>query len=1234
MGLLVLGALLAAWPDTPQAQQLGTQDAEAYQLKHADVSLAAEQLEQLLVGQKFAIHVDAKAKQLLVSGDASVQRVVSQFVSKLDQPKQSPSKLATTLESYNVPASEVTQRVAELTKQFPAKTGTRIVGHTSTQQVLVMATPEIHKQIRGLLLPNGKVAPTVAPKTPAIPVAFRAAHHELQLAQLNWEKLYAKLNALWGRTLPVTTTQGGTMVTVQLPSKQGQAVNVRVDRRSNWITVDGPAPWAGSWAQVIRILDAKQITPDQQTRFVPLKLADRGQVRKAMAAVQTSSAATPAQTVAVAKPAPAIPQWNQTQLAQADNAAPNTGDAPPPKAPAADGVPNPDEAPGLIGPVQIEFLEGLDVIVVRGQKRDVARVVKIINEIEQLSADTQPVVEVYPLEHVNSEATGPLVTELYDNVLSTRHGPVSITPLMKPNALLLIGRDENVGIVRDLIVKLDEPVTPGSQFHSFQLAHLAASEAEQLITDFYEERGGLGTRVRLFSDFRSNAVVVHASPRDMREVGALLKQMDVPTSEAVNQVKVFKLRHSLAEDLAPVLQEAINSQQTGGGANQQSGAVRSTMLTLMTIDQRGASLLKSGILTDAKVLADARTNSLVVTAPPESMSLISALIQQLDDLPTAESQIKVFEIINGDALSLAETLDALFPQSNNQSGQLAAQTGAGQGESSLVGLTFSIDQRTNSIIASGTAGDLKVIEAILIRLDEGDIDERQTEVYRLLNSPANDVALAINEYLRSQRDIEQFDPSLLSPFDQIEREVVVVPEPVSNSLIVSATPRYFEDIMAVVRNLDKRPAMVLIQVVLAAVRLSDTDELGVELGIQDSLLFDRSLITSSATNNNVLTPGFNFNNQQLGNSDSIPSSARQVGGQALSSFGVGRTNSSLGYGGLVLSASSESVSVLIRALQDSQRLDVLSRPQVMTLDNQPAFIQVGARVPRITSTQVTATGTVNAIDLDNVGLLLGVTPRVSPDGLVVMEIDAERSEVGAEEDGIPISINLNGDVIRSPQILTITAQTTVSARSGQTVVLGGLITKRDSTVTRRVPLVSNIPIVGALFRYDGVEQDREELLIIMTPYVLNDDEDVDLVKQVESARMSWCLADVVDLHGDVGLRSRSEPFYAGESNTIYPHLQPTGEEVLLEEPTLQDGPPLQPNNIMMRPSNTNEHDRITPAMIREARRGPVQQTSNSREPLVPQGPVVPAGQVPTEGSVRPANFEAPKPTARSRFSEN
>jgi hypothetical protein len=130
-----------------------------------------------------------------------------------------------------------------------------------------------------------------------------------------------------------------------------------------------------------------------------------------------------------------------------------------------------------------------------------------------------------------------------------------------------------------------------------------------------------------------------------------------------------------------------------------------------------------------------------------------------------------------------------------------------------------------------------------------------------------------------------------------------------------------------------------------------------------------------------------------------------------------------------------------------------------------------------------------------------------------MEVNAENSSLDAVDNGIPISISSTGDVIRSPIINTTLAQTTVSARSGQTVVIGGLITERDQEINRRVPFLSGIPILGDFFRYDQDTDTRTELMVIMTPYIVRTDQDINCINQMETERMSWCLSDVFRVHG-------------------------------------------------------------------------------------------------------------------------
>ena len=1054
------------------------------------------------------------------------------------------------METYPAPAGQAPSLAASLEQAFGGEPQVRIVPDVGRSQVIVLAPPSVHAQIAAMVagkkalpaLSRAALAPRASTPTAAGQALSAASRQTIGLTRTTAEQMEAALLGTVGNRLAPTPGDGNGVSAYRLTLPKGQKLAIAVDRRTQRVELEGPVSAVHSAAQLIQALDNPQLTSDPGLRLVSLKAAHLADVRPAIEAV------------AMQQPPQGTPGL--------------------PNRPASPGAQDASAEGGLIGSVQVEVLDGLDVLVLRGNPRDVEKVSRIIEQIEQLSAQTQPAIEVVPLSHVDCTALSTLLVQLYDEVFTARQGSVSITALVKPNALLVVGRPENVAMVQDLVKRLDQPVPPMAQFQVFRLKNAAAETAQTTVDTFLAQAAqdgqtGLGIRGQVFADFRSNSLIVRASPRDLAEVAALVARLDAPSNEACNEVRVFKLKNSLATDLAPVLQDAITGQMYGqraqrapgtrvGGASGQRDDYerKSVRLRLVTVDPNGRGVLNSGILTDAQVTADSRTNSLVVTASPDSMPLIQALINELDQLPSVEAQIKVFTLINGDATNMVTMLQSVFGTQTTAAGagadMPAVRNGTGEDESTLVGLRFAVDQRTNSIIASGSVGQLTVVEAILMRLDDSDVRDRQSVVYRLKNAPAQDVATALNQYLSSERQVQQISPGLVSAFEQIEREVVVVAEPVSNSLIVSATPRFYEEITNLVKQLDERPPMVMIQVMIADVTLHDTDEFGVEFGLQDSILFDRS-VAGLGTLDGTNIPGYLFNSTSpLGNAAGAKGSDL-VGGQGLSNLGVGRVNNELGFGGLVLSASSESVSVLIRALKECRRVDVLSRPQIMTMDNQTAQILVGQEVPTITDTRFTDTGgQINSITYREVGLILTVTPRISPDKLVVMEIDATHSEVGPESEGIPVSVS-QGEVIRSPRINTTSARTVVSASNGQTVVLGGLITKSNTQVHRKVPYLGDVPMLGRLFRYDGYKERKSELLIIMTPHIVYSDSDAERIKQIESARMDWCLGDVLDLHDGFGLNSRQAMGGTG-GELIYPDATPPMDGAPAPVPTPAPGP--------------------------------------------------------------------------------
>jgi type II secretion system protein D len=911
------------------------------------------------------------------------------------------------------------------------------------------------------------------------------------------------------------------------------------------MVVQGPAALTNDVANIVAALALP--SNDKLIRILPLN--DNGQASLTKSAFTPSPASAPSANGKFS--VPSFLGLRRTQFASAQQ-----DEAPAKQNPAPSDPTKPTQTPSLplqqFEGVQVEMLPEIDAIILRGRDQQLNDLAEIIKQLDEASRLIQPEIEVIPLEHVNSDSVAKLILETQENLVGTRQGRVTVKAIVKPNALLVIGWGEAIKAARELVTKLDQPVEPNSQFAVFQLQHADASELQTQLKGFFTNREGLGPVIQSMVDDRTNAIVVNASPRDVQEIRLLIEKLDVPRGSAMQHARVFQIRNGLAADIAEALTKALTAPTTGKNSSVQ------------LLDQDGRPIVTSGILGTSQITVNDRNNTIIAKSSPENLPLIEKLIEQLDT-PGQVAKIKIFPVKNGDAGALVETLRALLPaQAPGTPG--TSQLSSAPDESALLPLRFTVDTRGNNIMVVGSDGDLKIVEALIVRLDESDTMQRKSTVYQLKNSPAVDVALAINEFLRSKRVVENAAPGSNNPFEQLEREVVVVPEPVQNKLILSATPRYYDEISRLIEQLDEQPPQVMIQVLIAEITLGDTDEFGAEVGLQNSVLFDRSLLGNLLTRTNTVTtstpagvvtstaqeivaasntPGFNFNSiDPLGNSGSAKalSSSSQAGGQGISNFSVGRTNENLGFGGLVLSASSENVSFLLRALQDSRRLEVLSRPQVLTLDNQQAFIQVGQRVPRIVSSIINQNGAQNNVQLENVGLIIGVTPRISPEGNVVMEIDAEKSKLGPESEGIPVSISANGSVIRSPRVDTITAQATVSAADGETIILGGLIARSTRTEHRQVPWLGDIPVLKYLFSYDFNQLQRTELLIIMTPHVVRSQGDMERLKQAEFARMSWCEADVFDIHGDVypSTNMTVEMMDRVGWDTVFPDVDPRG----------------------------------------------------------------------------------------------
>jgi general secretion pathway protein D len=253
---------------------------------------------------------------------------------------------------------------------------------------------------------------------------------------------------------------------------------------------------------------------------------------------------------------------------------------------------------------------------------------------------------------------------------------------------------------------------------------------------------------------------------------------------------------------------------------------------------------------------------------------------------------------------------------------------------------------------------------------------------------------------------------------------------------------------AAIRRLDVRPRQVLIEATIAEVTLTDNLSYGVRWFMEGKL------------------GAYDDVNLAFGPVGTAPGPGGQVPQPSVSAFGLALLN---GEGQLRL---------LFDLLQSESTVRFLSTPQVLVVDNQTANIRVGNQIPVQTATTVPTGGDnpVEQFQYRDTGTLLQVTPRINAGGLVTLEISQEVSAPAAGLAGAG----------GNPTINQRTVQSTVVVESGQTIVLGGLITETKDGARDGIPLLKDIPGVGLLFSNTRDNKDRTELIITVTPRVVRD----------------------------------------------------------------------------------------------------------------------------------------------------
>jgi general secretion pathway protein D len=541
------------------------------------------------------------------------------------------------------------------------------------------------------------------------------------------------------------------------------------------------------------------------------------------------------------------------------------------------------------------------------------------------------------------------------------------------------------------------------------------------------------TQADFTANASSNALVLTDTSANVKRVVEIVSALDQSLIGSA-EVKVFQLQYASASAAAKLISDLFGETSQSRGRSSQDQSSRFSFFSRFSRDRGGAPGGNSSSGSSRQPVAvhassDDRTNTVVVTGPPETLAVIEKVVKELDSNPLAEDTVFIYHLKNADALNVQQVMNYLF-NSNGASGvpgnvtsnrsnafntnRVGGSSGFGSSGSSRGGFGGS---SSSSMFGGSSFGS------------SGFGSSRSGSFGSSGSSGRSSFGGS------SRSGFGGMGGSSQNGAAGAGTEVTVIADPDTNSLLVRTGPKNYEQVKAILDDLDRPVAQVLIKVLVAEV----THDRSFDVGAEWSILNLRS--------NGMGTKG-----------------GTDLGLKTLT-------------GGLVVQTLEENIQATLRLLETEGKLDVLSRPYILASDNQLASITVGQEVPVIQNSRITDTGqTINTLQYQDVGILLDVVPHINTDGLVILDVAPEISSLTGQT--VPIS-----DTAAQPIIAKRSAQSRVGVMNGQTIVIGGLMEDKKTDTIQKVPLLGDIPWLGQAFRRTQTDKTKTELLIFLTPHV-------------------------------------------------------------------------------------------------------------------------------------------------------
>jgi general secretion pathway protein D len=433
----------------------------------------------------------------------------------------------------------------------------------------------------------------------------------------------------------------------------------------------------------------------------------------------------------------------------------------------------------------------------------------------------------------------------------------------------------------------------------------------------------------------------------------------------------------------------------------------------------------------AKLMTMKESNTLLITDYPTNIQTVKKVINDINS--NSESVVKIIPLKNANAKKLQARLNEIGKSIFNQ--KVVSES-----------VKIIVDDNLNALVLVGMEVNVKKVEALIEKMDIESHANNSVQIYELKNSDAKTVATSLNEIIAKQ----VFSDPLMKPNVSASEEI--------NAIIAIGEPLILKGVKLIIDELDKEKYQVYVKAKIIEINKNKSSDLGVKYGFAAGEVTSSGLYAMSA----------NFG------SDTLTGLANVAVLDALGGIGSG--------GGAALA-----LGATIDFLEVHGASKSISNPSILCVNNKESSIYVGKTISINSGQTAVAGSTTTSYKREDVGLTLRIKPRVSSNAKVTLDVETILENV--VDDG---SQNAGGQPVTSKQEV----KTQAILRHGESIIIGGLVKSYERNSVNKVPLLGDIPVLGEyLFTSTSVTEEQDNLVVILTPYVIDKSENLSKLQQ-------------------------------------------------------------------------------------------------------------------------------------------